>query len=391
KPKTGVFVCHCGRNIAGTVTIDDLLNELRTSDPDLVVMDHMFVCSEDGQNLIKDAIKDEGLDRLVVASCSPIHHGTIFTRCVKEAGLNPYMWEMANIREHCSWVHQDPELATKKAYAIIKGAINRVRAHNPIESIKVPMVQDVLVIGGGITGMHSAIELGDKGFKVALIEKGPNISPILNEVSAHENVDIFTMSEVLDFRGRPGEYFVTVRKQPRFIDEAKCTGCNDCVEPCPVELSSEFNHALGTRKAVYIPHQGAVPNKYTITKLGEPPCRDACPAHINVQGYVALIRSGKYQEALDLIRDKCALPSICGYVCPHFCEQVCNRKEFDSSAVSIKELKRYVADFALEQGTFQNNEEIKKSIAKKTGKKVAIIGSDTWWHACGGYSGVSAA
>jgi heterodisulfide reductase subunit A len=359
------------------VTIDDLLNELRTSDPDLVVMDHMFVCSEDGQNLIKDAIKDEGLDRLVVASCSPIHHGTIFTRCVKEAGLNPYMWEMANIREHCSWVHQDPELATKKAYAIIKGAINRVRAHNPIESIKV-------------------IELGDKGFKVALIEKGPNIggnmvkldrtfptddcsmctiSPILNEVSAHENVDIFTMSEVLDFRGRPGEYFVTVRKQPRFIDEAKCTGCNDCVEPCPVELSSEFNHDLGTRKAVYIPHQGAVPNKYTITKLGEPPCRDACPAHINVQGYVALIRSGKYQESLDLIRDKCALPSICGYVCPHFCEQVCNRKEFDSSAVSIKELKRYVADFALEQGTFQNNEEIKKSIAKKTGKKVAIIGS----------------
>lgn len=395
KPKVGVFVCHCGRNIAGTVGISDLLDEISNSDSELVVKDHMFLCSEDGQKLIKDSVEEDGIDRVVVASCSPIHHGTIFTRCVREAGLNPYMWEMANIREHCSWVHHDQELATKKAYAIIKGAINRVKTHEPIESIKVPMVQDVMVVGGGITGMHTAIELGDKGFKVALIENGPNIggnmvkldrtfptddcsmctiSPILNEVSAHENVDISTMSEVLDFSGRPGDFNITVRKLPRFIDEKKCTGCDDCTEPCPVEMLNEFDHNLGNRKAVFIQHQGAVPNKYSITKLGEPPCREACPAHINVQGYVALIRIGKYQEALNLIREKCALPSVCGYVCPHFCEQVCNRAEFDDSAVSIKNLKRYIADHGLEHGTFDQKSE-NKSKSESTGKRIAIIGS----------------
>jgi heterodisulfide reductase subunit A len=391
-----VFLCHCGKNIAGTVGISELLNELRKDDQEIIVKDHMFLCSEDGQKLIKDSIKESDLDRVVVASCSPIHHGTIFTRCIEEAGLNPYMWEMANIREHCSWVHHDSDLATKKAFAIIKGAINRVRTHNPIDSIKVPMVQDVMVIGGGITGMHTAIELGDKGFKVALIEKssiiGGNmvkldrtfptddcsmctISPILNEVSSHENVDIFTMSEVLDFRGRPGEFYITVRKRPRYIDEKKCTGCGDCTEPCPVELFNEFNHNLGHRKAAYIPHQGAVPNKYAITKLGEPPCRYACPAHINVQGYVALIRIGKFKEALNLIREKCILPSVCGYVCPHFCEHECNRKDFDSSSVSIRDLKRFVADHTLENNSFYDKPENMPIQVEKTGKKVAIIGS----------------
>ena len=393
KPKIGVFVCHCGKNIAGTIDIEKLQSELGTDDPELVVKDHLFLCSEDGQNLIKDNIKEENLDRVVVASCSPVHHGTIFTRCIEEAGLNPYMWDMANIREQCSWVHHDVELATNKAYAIIKGAINRVKLHEPIGSIKVPMVQDVMVIGAGITGIHTAIELGDKDFKVALIEKAPNIggnmvkldrtfptddcsmctiSPILNEISSHENVDIHTTSEVIDFRGRPGEFYITVRKRPKYIDEKKCTGCGDCTDPCPVPLLSEFDHELSERKAVFIPHQGAVPNKYSITKLGEPPCRDACPAHINVQGYVALIRNGKFSEALDLIREKCALPSVCGYVCPHFCEQLCNRAELDKSVIAIKDLKRFVADYTRENNEFKASIQTTET---KTGKKVAIIGA----------------
>ena len=205
--------------------------------------------------MIKDTIREKGLDRIIVASCSPVHHGAIFSGCIQDAGLNPYMWDMANIREQCSWVHHDPGLATEKAYAIIKGAINRVRLHEPIGSAKVPMVQDVLVIGAGITGIHTAIELGDKGFKVALIEKdaaiGGNmvkldrtlptddcsmctISPILNEVSAHENVEIYTMSEVTELKGRPGEFYATVHRRPRFIDEEKCTGCGDCATNCLV-------------------------------------------------------------------------------------------------------------------------------------------------------------
>jgi heterodisulfide reductase subunit A len=393
KKKTGVFVCHCGRNIAGTIEIDKLCSDIKDSDSELVVKDHLFLCSEDGQKVIKDAIAEDDLDRVIVASCSPVHHGAIFSNCVKDAGLNPYMWEMANIREQCSWVHHDTESATNKAFAIIRGAVNRVALHEPIGSIKVPMVQDVLVIGAGITGIHTAIELGDKGFKVALIEKAPNIggnmvkldrtfptddcsmctiSPILNEVSSHENVDIYTLSEVTELRGRPGEFYASVSHHPRFIDEKKCTGCGDCIEPCPVDMLSEFNHNLNERKAVFIPHQGAVPNKYAISKLGEPPCRNACPAHINVQGYVALIRSGKYQEALELIREKCALPSVCGYVCPHFCEDVCNRTEFDESAVSIKDLKRFVSDYSLEHGNYNDSVLLPQD---KSGKKVAIIGS----------------
>ncbi len=394
KPKIGVFLCHCGKNIAGTVNIERLKTELQADDPKLIVKDHLFLCSEDGQNQIISTIQEHGLDRVVVASCSPVHHGAIFSQCVEDAGLNPYMWDMANIREQCSWVHDEPEQATDKAYAIINGAINRVKHHEPIGSTKVSMSQDVLVIGGGITGIHTAIELGDKDFKVALIEKGPSIggnmvkldrtfptddcsmctiSPILNVVSSHENVDIYTMAEVTEFKGRPGEFYATVRRQPRYIDENKCTGCGDCTEVCPVSLLSEFDHGLGKRKAAFIPHQGAVPNKYSITKLGEPPCRDACPAHINVQGYVALIHSGKYQEALDLIRENCALPSVCGYVCPHFCEQACNRNEFDQSPVSIKNLKRFVSDHGLSQGTFYNKN--KDTIKEQTGKKIAVIGS----------------
>ncbi len=394
KPKIGVFLCHCGKNIAGTINIDKLSAKISASDPDLVVKEHLFLCSEEGQNLIKQTVQEDGLDRVVVASCSPVHHGSIFSNCVKESGLNPYMWEMANIREQCSWVHHDePDMATDKAFSIISGSINRVKLHQPIGSIKVPMVQDVMVVGAGITGIHTAIELGDKDFKVALIEKAPNIggnmvkldrtfptddcamctlSPILNEVSSHENIDIHTMSDVIDFHGRPGEFYLTVRKRPRYINEKKCTGCGDCTTACPVPLLSEFDHGLGLRKAAFTPHQGAVPNKYAITKFGEPPCRDACPAHINVQGYVALIRDGKFREALELIREKCALPSVCGYVCPHFCEQVCNRKYFDYSAIAIKDLKRFVADFTREHNEF------KQSIFKpeaKSGKKVAIIGS----------------
>ncbi len=167
--KVGVFLCHCGKNIAGTVNIERLKTKLRSDDPELIVKDHLFLCSEDGQNQIKSTIQEHGLDRVVVASCSPVHHGAIFSHCVEDAGLNPYMWDMANIREQCSWVHHEPEQATDKAYAIINGAIKRVQHHEPIGSTKVSMVQDVLVIGAGITGIHTAIELGDKDFKVALI------------------------------------------------------------------------------------------------------------------------------------------------------------------------------------------------------------------------------
>lgn len=277
--KTGVFLCHCGKNIAATVDIEKLKTELE-KDPKLVVRDDIFICSKAGQELIKNTIKEEGLDRVVIASCSPVHHGDIFSKCIGTV-LNNYMWDMANIREQCSWIHSDIEEGTEKALALIKGAINRVKLHTPIAQIKVPMVRDVMVIGAGIAGMHAALELANKDFKVILIDKEPviggnmarldrtfptddcsmcTISPILNEVMSNDNIELHTMSEVEEFMGRPGDYRVKIRKRARYVDEEKCTGCGTCSEKCPVKLPNEYDFGLGKRKAIYTPYPQAVPN-----------------------------------------------------------------------------------------------------------------------------------
>ncbi|MBM4237544.1 MAG: FAD-dependent oxidoreductase, partial [Euryarchaeota archaeon] len=242
----GVFLCHCGTNIAGIVDIASLKEHF--SGQGHHVQDHLFLCSQAGQEMIKSAVREKALDRVVVASCSPKHHGDIFRECIGEV-LNPYMWEMANIREQCAWTTTDRERATGKARALVAGAIRRVEHHDPIGRVQVPLDKRIAVIGAGIAGMHAALELADKGFEVHLIEKEPNIggnmvrldrtfptddcamctiSPILNEVVMNKRIATRTMSEVVEFDGRPGEYRITVRTRPRFIDYEKCTGCGEC-------------------------------------------------------------------------------------------------------------------------------------------------------------------
>jgi heterodisulfide reductase subunit A len=281
----GVFLCHCGKNISNHVDIGKLREEL-SKDPDLYVVEDMFLCSQGGQGLIKNSVKEKGLDRVVVASCSPKHHGDIFKNCVGEV-LNPYMWEMANIREQCAWVHKDNEEATGKALALVRGAVEKVKLHEPIGQLTVPLTKEVLVIGAGIAGIHAALELGDKEFKVHLIEKSPiiggnmvkldrtfptddcsmcTVSPKLNEVASHPRVKIYTLSEVEEVSGRAGEYDVKIVKHPRYIDEEKCTGCGECAEICPIKRPNEHDFGLSMRKAVYIPTGGMVPLKYTISK-----------------------------------------------------------------------------------------------------------------------------
>lgn len=283
--KIGVFLCHCGKNIAGTVDIKKLKEELEKN-PNLIVKEHIFLCSENGQILIKKTIKDEGVEGVVIASCSPKHHGDIFTNCIKEE-INPYMWEMANIREQCSWVHSDIIKGTKKALALINGAIEKIKKHRPIEQIKVSVNKNVLVIGGGISGINTAIELADKGFHVTLVEKEPTIggnmikldrtfptddcsmctiSPILNTAVNHENIDLMVYSEVVDVKGRPGEYIAKINKKARYVDPEKCTACGLCTEKCPTTVSNEFDLGLGKRKAIYVPFAQAVPLKYVIDK-----------------------------------------------------------------------------------------------------------------------------
>lgn len=272
-------MCHCGDNIAGTVNIAELKEEL-SRDVGLVVRDSMFLCSEAGQNKIIETIDTEDIDRVVIASCSPIHHGDIFRSCVKKR-LNPFMWEMANIREHCSWVHPNMEEGTVKALSLIKGAIGKIRYKSPIETAEVPVKQEVLVIGAGISGMHASLELADKGFKVHLIEKDASIggnmtrlgrtfptddcamctvSPIMNGTKAHPNIHLMTQSEVVEFAGTPGDFRVTVETKPRYVLPDRCTSCGLCTEKCPVTISSEYDLGLGDTKAIHLPFDSCVPN-----------------------------------------------------------------------------------------------------------------------------------
>lgn len=278
QPKIAVFLCHCGDNIAGTVDIPKLKKILSKRD-DLVVLDHLFLCSESGQHLILDTLEKENVDRVVIASCSPKHHWNIFKGCIEQK-LNPYMFEMANIREHCSWVHFDKEEATTKALALIEGAIGNVKHHAPIDKKEIAVNRDVMVIGAGIAGMHASLELADKDFHVYLVEKEPSIggnmtklgrtfptddcsmcteSPIMNEVNAHPNIELMTLSEVIDFSGRPGEFIVTVKTNPRYVDPSKCTGCGLCTEKCPVSIPSTYELGLKNTKAIHIPFDSCVP------------------------------------------------------------------------------------------------------------------------------------
>ena len=259
------------------------------------------------------------------------------------------------------------------------------------------MNNSVLVIGGGIAGIQASLDLANMGFKVYLVEKSPSIggrmaqldktfptndcamcilAPKMIEANSHPNIELLTYSEVEKVSGEAGKFKSKVKKKASFVDWSKCTGCSECAKVCPVELNSEFNENLGKRKATYIPFPQAIPNKYTIDKRGYPPCRVACPARVNAQGYVALISQGKFKEALEVIRRTMPFAGVCGRVCTHPCEQDCERGHFDEP-VAIRSLKRFAADYELQVG----REKVTPIERTKEGK-VAIIGSGPAGLAC---------
>ncbi|MHC1635262.1 MAG: 4Fe-4S binding protein [Candidatus Methanospirareceae archaeon] len=299
--RIGVYVCHCGVNIAATVDVERVTRYARLLPGVRVARNYQYMCSDPGQKLIKEDIKNFGLNRVVVASCSPRMHEVTFRKVLEEAGLNPYLLEMVNIREQCSWVHEDKERATEKAMDLIRGAVYRANLLKPLEKKEEEVVRSVLVIGGGVSGIYAALDIADRGFKVYLVEKSPSIgghmaqldktfptldcaacilTPKMVDVSNHENIELMTYAEVEEVRGRMGDFKVKIRKRRRFVDENKCRGCIEkCASVCPIEVPNEFDAGIGMRKAIYIPFPQAVPPLATIDEkhcIGCRLCERAC-------------------------------------------------------------------------------------------------------------------
>ncbi len=283
--RIGVYVCHCGKNIAGSVDCEEVAKYVSTLPHVVLAKTNLYSCSDPGQESMKKDIVDNELNRVVVASCTPRLHEPTFRRMCEEAGLNKYLFEMANIREHCSWVHlYEPEKATEKAKDLVEMAVAKVARLKPQKEAVVPVTRKALVIGGGVAGIQAALDLGDTGYQVYLVEKSPSIggrmaqidktfptmdcsicilAPKMSDAGRHPKIELLANSEVLEVSGYIGNFKVKVKKKPRYIKK-ECTACGDCVKVCPVEVPNEFEEGLTYRKAIYIPFAQAVPAVYLI-------------------------------------------------------------------------------------------------------------------------------
>ena len=284
--RIGVFVCHCGTNIAGTVDVAAVAEALKSEPGVVFSTDYQYMCSQAGQDMIKNAIRDEKLTGIVVCSCSPRMHEATFRKTAASAGINPYMVEIANIREQCAWVHKEMPIGTEKAIILGKAAVAKVNLNTPLTPGESPVTKRALVIGGGIAGIQTALDIADAGFPVDIVETKPTIggkmaqldktfptldcaacilTPKMVDVAQNENIRIFSYSEVTEVGGFVGNFDVTIKRRARYVKEELCTGCGACTEKCPQKkVPNEFNLGMDTRHAIYIPFAQAVPKVATI-------------------------------------------------------------------------------------------------------------------------------
>jgi heterodisulfide reductase subunit A len=301
--RIGVFVCHCGLNIAGTVDIKQVVEYAKTI-PDVVyVKENRYTCADPGQEEIRKGIREYKLNRVIVAACSPRMHEPTFRRTVSEAGLNPFLFEMANIREFASWCHpNNPQAATERAKDAVRMAVAKARLMMPLQTIEVPVTNRALIIGGGIAGMSAALDLAEMGFQVYLLENTQSIGghmaaldktfptldcsiciegPKMVDCGRHPNIKIFANADLVKVDGYIGNFKVKIRQNPRYVIPDRCTGCGECKDVCPIEYPNEWDMNLGTRKAISVPFDQAVPLIYAVNKdycIECFKCVDACGA-----------------------------------------------------------------------------------------------------------------
>jgi heterodisulfide reductase subunit A len=309
--RIGVYICHCGINIAATVDSEAVAAHAATLPHVVVARDYMYMCSDPGQEMIKQDVRDFDLNRVVVASCSPRMHETTFRAVIQEVGVNPYHFEMANIREQCSWVHPDREIGTQKAKELVAGTVAKAALLEPLEEREVDVTPGALVIGGGIAGLEAALDIADAGYRAYLVERQPSLGgrmaqlnktfPRMEDAGAlvvsemeraleHPNVEVLAYSEVVNVEGYIGNFEVTVRRKPRFVDPARCTSCDQCAPACVLagQVPDEFQMGMGQRAAIFKSFPRALPATYTVDpahclllKEGHcqegPPCALACP------------------------------------------------------------------------------------------------------------------
>jgi heterodisulfide reductase subunit A len=279
--RIGVYVCHCGLNIAGVVDVEKVAEYAKTL-PDVVATKHYsYMCSEPGQRMIQDDIKARKLDRVVIATCSPRMHEDTFRGAVAKAGLNPYLTEIVNLREQVSWAHtHEPEKATEKAKALVRMGVARAQLLEPLEKRRVRAEKSVLVVGGGIAGIQASLDLADAGFQVYLVERTPSIggrmaqldktfptldcsacilTPKMVDAAKHANITMLTNAEVTEVKGFVGNYEASILKKPRYVDEERCVGCELCTQVCPVKVPDGFNENLTEKRAISIYSVHAVP------------------------------------------------------------------------------------------------------------------------------------
>ncbi|PIX00924.1 MAG: disulfide reductase, partial [Hydrogenophilales bacterium CG_4_8_14_3_um_filter_62_83] len=307
KKRTGVFVCHCGNNIAATVDVARVAKEMSAEETVVYSQDYVYMCSDPGQNAVIQAIKDNQLDSVVVSCCSPSLHEKTFRDNATRAGISGFTCEIANIREQCAWVHKDRDVGTEKAIKISRSAVRRAGRNQSLEPIAVPVTRRVMVIGGGIAGIQASLDMANAGLEVLLVEKQATLgghmlqlsetfptldcsqcilSPKMVEVSRHPKITVMTYCEVQEVSGSVGNFKAKILKKPTFVDPEKCKICDDCTQVCPVVVPNEYELGLTARRAIYIPYAQAIPASYTLDEdacLGLNPircgkCKDVCEA-----------------------------------------------------------------------------------------------------------------